>query len=145
MLKVVLDTTILVSAFLRYVPGAASYEVLRFAEDENCELYLSEGILDETARALLASQRNRRIYTYGDEDVVAYCQALTRLGRIVADVPDIRGVVRDPNDDMIVACAVAAGADYIVTRDKDLLALGAYDGIAMIKPEAFLAIRRARG
>ena len=76
--------------------------------------------------------------------MVAYCQALTRLGRIVADVPDIRGVVRDPNDDMIVACAVAAGADYIVTRDKDLLALGEYDGIAMIKPEAFLAILRAR-
>jgi predicted nucleic acid-binding protein len=59
-------------------------------------------------------------------------------------VPDIRGVVRDPNDDMIVACAVAAGADYIVTRDKDLLALGEYDGIAMIKREAFLAILRAR-
>jgi predicted nucleic acid-binding protein len=48
--------------------------------------------------------------------VIEYCQGLTRYGTIITDVPDIRGVVRDPNDDMIIACAVAAGADYIVTR-----------------------------
>jgi predicted nucleic acid-binding protein len=75
--------------------------------------------------------------------VIEYCQGLTRYGTIITDVPDIRGVVRDPND-MIIACAVAAGADYIVTRDKDLLSLGEYEGIAMIKPEAFLHILRGQ-
>lgn len=86
----------------------------------------------------------RRLYRYSDADVIEYCQGLTRYGSIVTDVPDIRGVVRDPNDDMIIACAVGAGADYIVTRDKDLLSLGEYEGIRMIKPETFLHVLRAR-
>jgi uncharacterized protein len=76
--------------------------------------------------------------------VVEYCQGLTRFATIVTDVPDLRGVVRDPNDDMIVACALAAGADYLVTRDKDLLSLEEYERIAMIKPEAFLHMLRAQ-
>src|ERR1700674_1189185 len=120
MAKAVLDTTVLVSAFLRYIPEGASYELLRFADEGMFELCLSESILEETARALIESTRNRRLYTYSDEDVVEYCQGLTRFGTIVTDVPDVRGVVRDPNDDMIVACALAARAGYIVTRDKDL-------------------------
>jgi uncharacterized protein len=144
MLKAVVDTTVLVSAFLRFVPGGASYDLLRFADEGIFELYLSEGILEETAGALLESTRNRRIYTYSEEDVVEYCQGLTRFGTIVTDVPDVRGVVRDPNDDMIVACALAARAGYIVTRDKDLLSLGEYERIVMIKPEAFLHVLRAQ-
>jgi putative PIN family toxin of toxin-antitoxin system len=135
MAKAVLDTTLLVSAFLRYIPGGASYELLRFADEGMFELCLSEGILDETARALLESTRNRRLYTYSDEDVVEYCQGLTRFGTMVTGLPDVRGVVRDPNDDKIIACAVAAGAGFIVTRDKDLLSLGEYERIVMIKPE----------
>jgi putative PIN family toxin of toxin-antitoxin system len=118
--------------------------LLRFAEEGIFELCLSEGILEETARALLESTRNRRLYTYSDEDVVEYCQGLTRFGPMVTDLPDVRGVVRDPNDDKIIACALAAGAGFIVTRDKDLLSLGEYERIVMIKPEAFLHVLRAQ-
>ena len=39
-------------------------------------------------------------------------------------------------------CALAASAEYIVTRDKDLLSLGAYEGITMITPEEFLQVLR---
>jgi putative PIN family toxin of toxin-antitoxin system len=144
MLKAVLDSTVLVSAFLRFVPGGVSHDLLRFAEDGTFDLCLSESILEETARALIESERNRRLYTYTEEDVVEYCQGLTRYGAVVTNVPDVHGVVRDPNDDMIIACAIAAGADYIVTRDKDLLSLGSYEGIEMIKPEAFLHVLRAQ-
>lgn len=57
---------------------------------------------------------------------------------IVADLPPVTGVVRDPNDDMVVACALEADADYIVTRDKDLLSLGTYEGIRIVTPRQFL-------
>jgi predicted nucleic acid-binding protein len=43
---------------------------------------------------------------------------------------------------MIVACAIAAKADYLISRDKDLLSLGAYEGISIINPEAFLRVLR---
>lgn len=44
----------------------------------------------------------------------------------------------DPNDDMVIACALAAAADYVVTRDKDLLSRGIYEGIRMVTPRQFL-------
>jgi putative PIN family toxin of toxin-antitoxin system len=47
---------------------------------------------------------------------------------VVTDSPPIK-IVRDPNDHMILACAMAARADYLVSRDNDLLPLGEYDGI----------------
>ena len=53
-------------------------------------------------------------------------------------------VERDPNDDMIVACALVAPADYIVTRDDDLLSLNVYESIAMITPEAFMTVLRRK-
>ena len=43
---------------------------------------------------------------------------------------------------MIVACAVAASADYVVSRDDDLLSLESYKGIIIITPEAFMAVLR---
>jgi uncharacterized protein len=44
----------------------------------------------------------------------------------------------DPNDDMIVATAVKAKADFIVTGDRHLLALGSHDSIRIVTPREFL-------
>jgi predicted nuclease of predicted toxin-antitoxin system len=56
---------------------------------------------------------------------------------VLTDLPPLTGIVRDPNDDMIVACAVAAGGSHVVTRDHDLLALGVYEEITIVTPEMF--------
>jgi uncharacterized protein len=40
---------------------------------------------------------------------------------MLADPKDIEGVLRDPDDDYLVALAQEAGAEAIVTGDKDLL------------------------
>jgi len=44
---------------------------------------------------------------------------------------------------MILTCAVAGTADYVVTRDDDLLSLETYEGITIVTPEAFLAFLRS--
>ena len=138
-----LDSTVLVSAFLRFIPGGASYDLIRFADEGLFELCLCEEILAETAEALVRSKRNKRLYSYSDENVLEYCSALNQFATIVTDLPNIK-LVRDPADDKIVACALAADADYIVTRDKDLLSLGGHEGIRMITPERFLHLLRQR-
>ena len=48
-------------------------------------------------------------------------------------------VCRDPNDDMVLECAVAAGAQIILTGDKDLLALDPFQGVRILTPAEFLA------
>ncbi len=59
------------------------------------------------------------------------------LAQTVTDLPSLTGVVRDPDDDVILACAIKGHADAVITRDKDLLSLDSYQGIAIITPEAF--------
>jgi uncharacterized protein len=140
-LKAVIDTTVLVSAFLNPRPGGAAHELLRVAGAGAFEIYLSDDIIEETAGVLLTRGRLRRRYQYADADVVEYCRALAHLATVVQDVPEV-SVVRDPSDDMIVGCAVAAGADYLVTRDEDLLSLGHHADIAIVSPENFLQVLR---
>ena len=138
--RAVLDTTVLVSGLLTPISGGVSHDLLRLCADNAFELFVSEAILAETER-VLRSARIRKQYTHTDEDIRRYLAELARLAIVVSDVPAVR-VVRDPADDMVVGCAIAASAKYLVSRDKDLLSLGAYQGIAMIKPEAFLRILR---
>ncbi len=67
------------------------------------------------------------------------------MTNLIGQLPPITGIVeRDPNDDMIIACASAASADYIVTRDKDLLSLRVYDAITMVTPEVFMDTLRSQ-
>ena len=55
-----------------------------------------------------------------------------------APLPDIDPVCPDPNDDHVIAGAVAVYPGVIVTGDKDLLALGQYQAIRMMTARAFL-------
>lgn len=141
MRKAVLDTTVLVSAFLRGVAGGLAFELLRFAREGKFELYLSNDILDETTTALATHRRIRRRYRYPDAAIAEYRDALARVVMIVGDIPEIR-VVRDPDDDKILGCAVAAGVEYLVTRDKDLLSLARHRDIEILPPERFIHLLR---
>jgi putative PIN family toxin of toxin-antitoxin system len=52
---------------------------------------------------------------------------------------EIRGVCRDPEDDIFLACAVAAGVDAIVSGDKDLLDMDPFREIPIISVRDFLS------
>ena len=60
MAKVVIDTTVLVSAFLKPVSGGASYDLLRLAETAALDLYFSEDILEEMTDVLLSNRLRQR-------------------------------------------------------------------------------------
>jgi predicted nucleic acid-binding protein len=52
----------------------------------------------------------------------------------------VQGVASHPEDDLILATAVSAQADYLVTGDRQLLALGEYQGAQIVTPRAFATI-----
>jgi len=103
-------------------------------------VFLSEEILTETEHTL-GYERIRERYTYTDDDVADFLNRLRIAAILVDDLPPLT-VVRDPNDDMVIATAQRAQTAYIVTRDRDLLTLQQYEDITIITPEAFIAIVR---
>jgi putative PIN family toxin of toxin-antitoxin system len=128
----------LVSAFLS--PGGTPAQVVDAATHGAYVLCLSDEILGEFVRALRKLERRQASFRYDHDQVTRYVRDLTIEAELVTDLPDLTGAVPlDPKDDVIVATAVAAKADYLVTGDrKHLLSLGAYEGIEIVSPRAFL-------
>jgi PIN domain len=71
-------------------------------------------------------------------DVEGFCARLGQAFTLLTAFLSVSSACRDPNDDMVLACAVAAEAQCLVTRDKDLLVLQQYESITIVTPEAFL-------
>jgi hypothetical protein len=57
---------------------------------------------------------------------------------LVAGTPTERIVPDDPNDDVVIACAIEGDADYIVSGDSHLTNLGKYRSIKILTPKEFV-------
>jgi len=152
-LAIVLDTNVLVSAFI--APGGNPAQILdriisgkgkeegkggQGRRGRSLDLYLSKGILDEARRVLLEYERLRENYNYSDEEVRDFLNALKKAAQVIVNPPSIEVIEEDPDDDEILACALAAEADYIVSGDSHLKDLKVHEGIEILAPAEFLAI-----
>ena len=127
-MRVVLDTNVLVAAFI--ARGACSDVFERVVGDH--ELILSTHTLNEFERVMsgkLGFDANR---------VDRALDLLRRIGEIVEPEPLPKPICRDEDDDAVLALARSSGAACLVTGDDDLLVLGAIEGIPIISPRAFL-------
>ena len=139
-MKAVLDTSVLAAAFLKH--GGVNDQVLQQG-GKSYELYLSEAILEETHRILLTYPRIRKRYHYSDEDVEEFIKRLREASHVISKWPKIGVIEEDPKDDMVLACAVEVGADYIVSKDDHLKDLGEYRGIKIVSTDEFLELVEA--
>jgi putative PIN family toxin of toxin-antitoxin system len=125
--KVVLDSSVLIAASISRAGVCA--ELLEDVLTHH-ELVISDFIAEELSRKLHDK------FNFPESEV----RQLRRLARMAStvvptDVP--ANVCRDSEDVPVLGTAVAAGASVLVTVDKDLLALGKFQGIAIIKPGEF--------
>ena len=137
--RVVADTNTVVSAFLWGGPPA---EVLSAAREQRIQLFTSAALIAELEEVLARERFAARITRVGSSvaDLLAGYRALTHLVR----APAITPVSRDPDDDHVLACAIAAQAPLIVTRDRDLLVLGAFRDIRIVPAAEALALIPAK-
>lgn len=123
----VVDTNVLVSAFLWHgTPG----RVIEVAGGHHVRLYTSRILLEELVATLAKKKLARYVAATGltaDEMVGHY----RHLASVVTAAPLDRPVSRDVDDDAVLACAVAARADLIVSGDDDLLTLKQFRGITI--------------
>ena len=136
MKRAVFDTNVLLSALLA-TSGVSAHLLIH---SEHFTLITSEAILAELAEKSHLPRIQVKYYLT-DAVITEYITRL-RAAATVVDVHSSVTVVRDPDDNMVLACALDGGAGYVVSRDRDLLDIGTYQGIQLLSPEQFLAIVR---
>jgi putative PIN family toxin of toxin-antitoxin system len=124
--KAVFDTNVLVAAFL--TEGICSRLLMRGRRNQ-FHLAVYPIILREFEKTLI-----KKFLATSDEAKEALRIASEAVQSVVQPSQSVEGVCRDPDDDAILACARAAGADYLVTGDADLLELGAFEEIRIVTP-----------
>lgn len=128
-MRVVIDTNVVLSglAYPSSVPG----QVLKLWRQGALQLVVSEFLLEEIAR-LLPKMTARQGWTAKDRR--DYVELLRFLCESVT--PALVDLVRDKNDNPVLGTLIAAQADYLITGDKDLLALA--DQYPILSPAQFL-------
>ncbi len=134
-MRVVLDTNVLLSG-LAY-PASPPGRIVAAWRAGAIELALSRFILDELARTL---PRLSHRTGFSKADIQDLIDALMVLAEIVEPGDAIRiaaeaAGLRDPADVPVLAACLAAQPDYLVTGDKDLLALA--DRYPIVSPARF--------
>jgi putative PIN family toxin of toxin-antitoxin system len=126
--RVVFDTNVLVGA--AYAPESASRRLVEACLRGRLVAVLSPAVAEEYEHIL-----PRAVRTPDYQDALRQF-----LGRAVvvepAETP--RAVPDDPADDKLLAAAVAAAADALVTNDRHLLALDPYGALRIVRPADFL-------
>jgi putative PIN family toxin of toxin-antitoxin system len=125
-LRVVLDTNVLLSG-LAY-PNGAPGRIVAAWRSGSLEVVLSHFILSEVARVL--PKLNHRL-GWTEQDFADFVDLLSVLTEIVEPVPHSHQL-RDAADVLVLGTFLGARADYLVTGDRDLLALS--DAFPIVTP-----------
>jgi len=127
---VVVDTNVYISAFL--YPDRAIFQLLPLAAQHRYQLVTSPAIIDEVGRIM------RERLAWEDAVRIRHLKAATKAADIVIPTITLEVITQDPPDNRILECAVEGRADLIVSGNRHLLSLKAYQGIAIIRPIDFL-------
>ena len=127
-MRVVLDTNVLVAAFIAHGICADVFE--RVIADH--ELVLSPHILGEFERVMTTK------LGFDQTRVERALALFRRVGLVMSTKPLEEPVCRDRDDDAVLALARSSNAACLVTGDDDLLILERFERIPIISPRAFL-------
>ena len=138
MIRAVLDTNVLASGVLGFASAErAPTRLLRLWQEKRFELIVSAHILAELINTMKGAYFQQRLTM----DQIGSTQRLLQDQATLAPLAAyVSGVAAHPEDDLVLAAAVSAGADYLVTGDKRFLAVGSYASVTILSPRAFLDV-----
>lgn len=133
-LKAIFDTNVFVSAFLSRNPTSPTQELMHRWQADEFTLLICDALLDEITEKLVEKGIEQ-------EQIIEFLALLEQLAEWV-DVPSdaIEPIIADdPDDDVILACAIVGQADYLVSYDPHFSPLGEiYQGTKITKALPFL-------
>ena len=132
MIRVVLDTNVLVSAI---ISDGKSRELLKKGIARQYQIVTSDLILKE-----LVSVLRRPKFKTSEDEVRKTVIALIRTADVVSVKTKIKAVEVDPKDDMIIETAIDGDAEIIVSGDSHLIALKIFEEIKIVTVEEMLTL-----
>jgi uncharacterized protein len=140
MIRLVLDTNVLISAILS--PRGKPAFILKLALGEVVELVLSRAIIEEMQKVLhypklLKLLKRNKVSV---EDVESFIDNLKIIAEITKGELVIDVIKDDPTDNIILSCAVEGGVDFIISGDSHLLNLANFKEIEIVDPATFLKL-----
>lgn len=135
MTTAVLDANTLVSGVL--VPHGIPSRILDAAYARSFVCVSSDAIVAEVVRTLTSTRIARKYRV--DPATVDRLRAFLESDEVATPITaQVSGVATHPEDDVILATAVSAGADYLVTGDRQLQKLGTFQDVRIVSPREFL-------
>lgn len=134
-MRAVIDTNVLVSGLLWH---GASHALIEQARIGALTLVSSPALLAELTD-VIARAKFQATLARSDTDPAQMLAEVRLLAEIVDPPPLPTPVSRDPDDDAVLALAVAAQPDLIISGDRDLLTLGFHARIPIVTPADALA------
>ena len=129
MRRITCDSNIYISA-LNF--GGKPLEILELARTGRLVNAISNAIITETSRVLYAK------FYWSAEDIHDAIHQLLNFSNYVHAEYTLDVVSRDPEDNRVLECAVAAKSDVVITGDLDLLMLGSFGAIQIVSPAQYL-------
>lgn len=147
--KVVFDCNIFVQAFLSASGPAAS--CVRLVESNAVTVLLSAEILAELRDVLNRPRLRRKFPAISQELVDEFLRRVLNNADVVKEVGKHFNYERDPKDEKYINLAVDGAANYLISRDNDLLDLMKetevgndfrlrFPGLTILNPVAFLRV-----
>lgn len=134
--RAVLDANVWVSALLW---GGKPAAVIKAAEEGKVDIIVSEAIVGEISQ-VLAYPKLAKVYQAEGLRHEELIEAVLRVVKFVEVTKKVNVVAEHPADDKYIECALAVGADYIVSGDKHLLKVGSYKKTRIVSVNEFLKI-----
>ena len=134
MIRAVLDTNVLASATIG--PQGHAARIVGRWRKRGFVLLVSPLLLEELDE-VLRYPRLRRRHGWSEERIDEYVGGLKDMATVTPGLMAIAAVPGDPDDDVLIACALEGQAQYLVTGDQHLLGLGRYEGIQIVTPAVF--------
>ena len=134
-MRVVLDTNVLISGLLWHGP---SHRLLDYVRSGTLTLISSPALLAELSE-VIGRPKLAPILARSNTSRERSLTELQTLAELIAPPPLPQPVCRDPDDDAVLALALAAQADLIVSGDNDLLVLNTFQNIPILTPAAALS------
>lgn len=128
-MRIVLDTNVVLSALLWR--GTPHQLLTAIRQQRDVHLYSSTALLDELADVLTRPSATKRLAAIGKtarEVLSDYVEAV----ELVEPITVPRVVPTDPDDNQVIAAALTAHADLIVSGDSDLLSIASFERIPIV-------------